>query len=524
VLLIACANVANLMMARALGRAREMLLRMSIGASRWRIVRQLLAESLLLAVAAGAIGLWLSIAGVRAFAGSLEGQGAPYWLDLSIDGTVFAFVTVICLATVMVCGLVPALQAARTSITSIVNDAGRGYSAGVRSRRWTGGFVVVQLALTLVLLAGAALSVHDLVGQVRTDIGIETADVTIARIGLPPAVYTTREHRAEFYRQLSDHLGAATGLRATFASAWPRGGGVSPEVMIGGRPDPGEGRRRRATYTTIGPGYFATLTTRAMRGRDFTADDAGSVAIVNERFAELHFPGEDAIGRQIRTGGNPDAPGSEWLTIVGVAPNVLQRVSDDPGFDPIVYVPYAASPLAFTTILARSAAGTAAVAGALRDQLRDIDPDLPLSRVSSLDAELARDRWEVGFLSVAFGLFAGIALVLATLGLYAVTAYAVSQRTREIGIRVALGAHARQVWWLVTRRVSLQLVIGLTIGMPGALGLGQILQGGFQTVTATDPLTYIGVPLLLVSLALLACLIPARRAMRVNPVEALRAE
>jgi len=523
VLLVACANVANLMLARASRRTREVSVRISLGASRWRVVRQLLAESLLLAMAAGGGALAISVAGVGAFRRSLEGQGAPYWLNLAIDGQVFAFTTVICLVTVVAVGLVPALHASRVDLAGMLHEASRAHSGGRSNRRWTGGFVVVQVALTLILMTGAALSTHDLVARLQTDLGIETSGLIIAQLGLPAAAYPTAEDRAAFYRRLDQRLTSTPGIRATIASAWPRGGGVAPEVVIDGRVDPGTGRRPRTTYLTVGLRYFETLGTLAVRGRDFTDADRGDMAIVNERFAMMHFAG-DAIGRRIRIGANPDAPETPWLTIVGIAPNVRQRAGDEPGFDPIVYVPYSASPLPFATILARSAAGVEAVARTLRDGVRALDPDLPVQSVMTLDAELARDRWEVHFVSVAFGIFAGIALVLATVGVYAVTAYAVSLRTREIGIRVALGATGRQLLWLLTRQASARLLIGLTIGMPGAWAVGRILEGGLEGVSASDPLTFAGVPLLLTVAVLTASLIPTARAARLNPAAALRAE
>lgn len=525
VLLIACANVANLMLARAVRREREISLRLSIGASRWRIVRQLVFESLPLAVIAGVGGLALSLAGIEAFARSLSEQGAPYWLNLRLDAQIFAFVAMICLGTVVIVGLVPALRASSLSLAGAMNEGGRGHSGGLRTRRLTGGFVVAQLTLTLVLLAGATLSVHDLATQLRTDLGVRTEGITVAELTLPQTTYANSDRRALFYGQLADRLASAPAIRTTFASAWPRGGGVRPEVVIEGQGDPGVNKRPRVTRVAIGPRYFETLDTRPVRGRDFTVADRGGVAIVNERFAAMHAHGGSIIGRRVKLGTSPDVPESSWLTVVGVAPNVRQHLlENDPGFDPVVYVPYADGELTFAMLLARSTAESAAVVGALREQIRTIDPDLPLSRVMPLGQALASDQWEVRFISTSFSSFAAIALVLATLGVYAVTSYGVSQRTREIGIRLALGARVLQVWWLVTRRAATHLLIGLTIGMPLALAVGQILGNGLETVSPTDPVTFIGVPVVLAGASLSACLLPARRAMRLDPVVALRAE
>jgi putative ABC transport system permease protein len=277
---------------------------------------------------------------------------------------------------------------------------------------------------------------------------------------------------------------------------------------------------------TIGSRYFEALGTRLARGRTFTSADGGTpetTGIVNERFAALHFPGEEPLGRRVRLTTAGQADGPEWVTIVGIAPNIRQRDTPDGDFDPIVYVPYASNPLPFTTILVRSP-DSALAASVLREHVRTIDPDLPLFDVMTLDEALAAERWPFRVFGTMFTMFAAAALVLAAVGLYAVTAYSVAQRTREIGVRMALGAQSRQVWWLVTRRAALQLAVGLLIGMAGALGVGQLLQGLLVRTSPTDPVTLLGVPVLLVAVAIAAFTIPARRAMRLDPVAALRQE
>jgi putative ABC transport system permease protein len=525
VLLIACANVANLLLARGVRRAREISVRMSIGATRWRVTRQLLVESLLLAVLAGAVALALAAPAVRMFRTAFASD-APYGIDVTMDASVFVFFAAVTLGTTILFGLVPALHTARANLAGVLNEAGRGSSAGIGARRWTAGLVVVQLALTIVLLTGAASSMRDALAQYQEDVGIDTAGVVVMRLSLPAPEYPDADRRATFYRRLEERLAPSLRMRATFASAWPRGGAVTPEISIEGRPDDIPSRRPTASQVAIGLGYFEALGTRPVRGRDFTAADTAGTAIVNERFAAMHFPDDDPIGRRIRLGATPDGAGSEWLTIVGVVPNVRQRQRrlDDRGFDPVVYIPYASFPLPFAMILARSGSGPGAVAGLMREHVRALDADLPLWDVMSLDAKLAQDRVEGRELSTMFGIFAGIALVLATVGLYAVTACSVSQRTREIGVRIALGAQARHVWWVVTRRASAQLGAGLAAGLAGALGLGQVLQGLLTVVRGTDPLTLTAVVTLLIAVTAGACVVPARRAMRLDPAAALRSE
>jgi putative ABC transport system permease protein len=524
VLLIACANVANLLLARAAARAREISVRLSMGATRWRVIRQLLVESLLLALTAGAAGLALATAATRAFSASIQGQGAPYWLTVTIDGRVFTFFAVVCVGTAVLFGLLPALQLSRTNILGALNELGRGHSGGRQSRRWTEGLVVLQLALTLVLLGGAGVTLRELTTQLDMDLGVATDGLTISQLTLDAQRYPTVEERGAFYRRLDERLAGIPNVKGVIVSAWPRGGGLAPEVSIDGRETATGARRPTATYVAIGPRYFDTLETRSVRGRDFMPGERPGVAIVNERFAAMHFPDEDPVGRRVRFEATRDSAQSPWMTIVGVAPDIRQRLlEDDRGFDPVVYVPYDAVRLPFATILTRSSAQDASIT-ALREAVRAVDADLPVWEVMPLDAELARDRWEITMLTTTLGIFAAIALSLAGIGLYGVTSYAATQRTREIGVRVALGAATRQIMWLVTRRAAWQVGAGLAIGLPGAWMLGQLLQGELDASSAAEPAAYVAVLTMLVAVAFAACTIPALRATRLNPVDALRNE
>lgn len=528
VLLIACANVANLLLARAADRTREVSVRMALGASRWDIVRQLLVESLLLASAGGVIGLGLSVAGVRLFTRAVTGTGEPYWLRFTMDVQVFAFFAAACLGTAVLFGLAPALHASKLNVSETLNESGRGTAGTSSVRRWAGALVILQLALAPALLAGAGLMIRTLLAAYQTDGGIDTAGLVRMRLVLPSQAYPTAERRMQFYRQLEDRLAETPNVRAALATVAPQEGVDPHEISFDGRPDNAAGARPVIGLMTIGLRYFDTLGVPLLRGRDFARGDGetGDVpAIVNARFAALHFPDEDPIGRRIQL--KATRPGDstlEWVTIVGLAPNVRQRDADqDRSFDPVVYVPYASNPLTFTSILVRSPSDLSLVSSQLRDHVRALDPDLPLFNIITIDELLAADRWPFRVFGSMFSIFAVIALIMASVGLYAVTSRSVAQRTREIGVRMALGAEAREIWWLVTRRVSIQIGIGLLIGMIGAVGVGQLLRSLIQ-VSATDPLTMIAVPLLLLLVAFGASVVPARRAMRLDPVAALRAE
>jgi putative ABC transport system permease protein len=530
VLLIACANVANLLLSRAAGRAREVSVRMSMGASRWRIVRQLLVEGLLLATLAGVVGLLLSVASIRLFWSTASQTDPPYWLHFSMDWRVFSYLALVCLGTSIVFGLVPALYTSKTNLTDVLSDAGRGSVGSRRGRRWSGALVAGQLALTLVLLSGAGIMARNVIVLSTMEAGVDTSSLVRLRLDLPSPAYDEADRRLAFYRQLEDRIGSVPALRAALANAVPLVGGAGRDVAIAGRPDPTPGPRPRTTVVTIGKNYFETIGARLSQGRVFVDGDGTpgrGTAIVNERFASVHFPAADAIGQRIqfpddRPDGDSGVP--EWLTIVGVAQNVRQRPPQDGGFDPVVYVPHAYNVVWNSNVLVRSPSEPALAASLLREQLRAIDPDLPIYDVQMVDDFVYTQRWAQRIFGSMFGIFAGVALILATVGLYAVTAYAAAQRTREIGVRVALGAQGRHVWWLVTRSASWQIAIGLAIGIAGSVAVSRVIPVAITRVEGTDPWILGTAVTLLVAVALVACLIPGRRAMRLNPVEALRSE
>ena len=527
VLLIACANGANLLLARAGRRSREVDMRVSLGATRARIGRQLLVECLLLAGLAGALGLGLAALGARLLSMGFEPLMAPYWIDFDLDGRVLAFVAATCLSTALMFGLAPAVHTSKANVRDLVTTAGRVGTAGPPARRWIGWLVTAQLALTLVLLAGAGLMARSLLTVALANRVIDTADVTTIQLFLPEDRYPTAGQRVGFFRAFDEQAAADPRIAsATSAGAIPFAPvAASHALAIDGRPASDGDPPPTAGVITIADDYFEALGLRLQQGRAFTDRDgtAGNDSVVvNRRFADLFFPNEDPLGRRIRltARGEPDE-NAPWLTIVGISPTVRQTFSGSPG--PVAYLPYRADPIPFQHLLVRGVAGTAA-GGAAREIVRRLDPDLPIARVWTLDGVLAQTRFIPRLIGSLLGAFAWVALVLSAVGLYGVTAYAVTQRTQEIGLRMALGAGTGQVGWMVLRRGLVQLGLGLAIGIWGALTVGRLFESWLVDTPPADPVTQVSVAVLLGSVAVVACLLPARRAARLDPMVALRHE
>ena len=531
VLLIACSNVANLLLARAAHRSREVAVRVALGATRWRIVRQLMVESLLLAFISGGVGLGLGMILIRWFESETADVGVPYWMVFSMDTSVFAFFTGVCVLTGVIFGLAPALHISKTNVNEVLKEGGRSGSGGVRARRWTAALIVAELTLTLVLLAGAGFMMRSFMNMYRFDPGFETSRLLMMSIILPARKYPSRDDQLAVLRRIEERLNSVGAIEgATTSIAPPMGGGNTRQLAIDGRSAAGD-KPASVTMLPAGPHYFDALGVKLLRGQAWTANDGTpghEVAIINQQLATTYFGTEDPIGKRIRlTDDTPAGQQSAWATIVGLSPNVRQRGgmrSPDP--DPVVYVPHEQVTVAprGAVILVRGRSDPGPLTAQLRKEIFAVDPDMPLANIRTMDQQLAAQRWDVRVFGTMFSVFAGIAIILATVGLYAVTAYSVTQRTQEIGVRMALGAQAHQVRNLILRRGLIQLAIGLTVGLAGAFGVGRLLRSLLVQTGPTDPLTLASITLLLVTVGVTACLLPARQATRLNPVTALRYE
>jgi putative ABC transport system permease protein len=529
VLLIACANVANLLLSRSSTRAREVAVRYAMGATRWRVVRQLLVESLLLAGAGGVLGLGIAVVGTRLFDRAIADVGKPYWIQFSIDGVVIAYLAAICVGTSLLFGLAPALQVARTSVGSILKQGGRGSTGSRQMRAFSSALVVLELALTLVLLVGAGLMARSFLALNAINMGIKPDHLVAMRISLPRASYPTPETRRQFFEQLTPRLATLPGADdAAVTTSMPPFGLWNRELLVDGVADPGRGKRQESGFVAISPSFFATVGVTLRRGRLFDARDGAKgteVAIVNERFAARHFPGQDPIGRRIRF---PDEDADDdipWTTIVGISPDIRHGNPRERDLPEVAYVPLRQVRPDGAVAMIRSRLDPGSLVAAVRREVQQIDPDMAVANPQTVDQMLTQTAWPFRVFGTAFAILAFIALTLASVGLYAVIAYSVSTRTQEIGVRMALGAGRGTVGWLVLRRGLWQLAIGLILGLGGAWAVGKfVLATVLAQISGTDPVIFIGVPVLLTLVALAACLIPARRAARLDPLDALRTE
>ena len=521
VLLIACANVANLLLSRAVRRSRETAIRVALGASRWRIVRQLLIESLLLSTLGGAVGLGVALLLLRLFVVAIQPIGIPYWVDWSMDATSFAYLLVICVMSGVLFGLAPALQISRTDVTGGLKETGRQATGGTRTRLLTHALVVAEISLTFVLMVGAGLLVRSLFTLQTVNLGFRTANVLTMTVPLDERTYREPADRVAFTDRLTERLASLPDVESfTIASGLPASGAGRMYLQMADRVlASADGTPPRIATTVIGAGYFEALGLTMPRGREFTPADGtpgAEAVIVNQRFVAQYWPGEDPVGKKIRLGKGP------WNTVVGVSPPIRQT-SLRPDVDALVYLPFRRFPTFWFSVMAR-VRSPASAANALREEVRTLDPDLPLLDVRTLDEYLDRLRGETRILSTLFSVFALMGLLLSALGIYGVTAYATSQRTQEIGIRLALGAATRDVVWLVLRSGLRQLALALPIGMAVAIAVSRLLAGVLFEVTPLDLLTFVSIPVMLSTIVLAACLVPARRAARLSPVDALRME
>jgi putative ABC transport system permease protein len=527
VLLIACANLANLLLGRAAGRAREISIRAALGAGQWRIIRQLLIESLMLSCLGGVFGWWIAEAGVRVYALS---QGSLDWsthvLGYTMDYRVFVYVIVISIATGILFGLAPAIQLAKLDVHTAMKSGGRGTTDGARVRRLSALLVAGEGVLVVILLSGAGVMIRSFLNVYTADVGVKTANILTSGLDAPLEKYPNAEAWISFYKSLEARLETLPGVESVaIASVAPTEDIRGSQYELAG--DPLTDERRTVPALVIDPGYFRTLGAVVLSGRAFNDFDLPSgtpVAVVNQRFARRNWPGENALGKRLRLlrDGKPQA----WLTVVGVVSNIVQNDPTLQEFDPLVYTSYRQGPGESMFVFARTRVPAGSLVPAFRHELQTIDSDLRVSVVMSLDERLHQVS-SFAFqrnISALFLTFAAIALLLATVGLYAVVAHSVSRRTQEIGVRLAMGAPSNDIFRLVLRQGIAPVGMGLAIGLAASFAVNRVLKAELVQVSPNDPTTLFIASALLVLSATLGCLIPARRAMRVDPAVALRHE
>ncbi len=526
VLLIACANLANLLLARAVGRSREISVRIALGAGRWRITRQLLIESVILSSLGGFFGWWTAKWSVRAWELVMANRSSWMIVDYTMDYRVLWYLIVISIGTGVLFGLAPALRLSKIKVNETLKDGDRGATGGGRGKHLSAVLVVAEMALAVVLLAGAGVMIRSFLKVYTADLGVKTSNVLITSLGLPPLRYPRAQQQIAFYDRLQKRLQAIPGVESiTLADRPLMWSPTRFPYELAGDPPVDARRRPKIPAMTIGPGYFKTLGAAILSGRDFTEADGPSkvpVVIVNQWFANKHWPGQNPLGQRLRIfdGNTPEA----WLTVVGLASNIAQNDPLRQEMNLLIYVPYLQKPTGSMWFVARTSVPPASLATAFRREVQAIDADLPVNGPLTLAKRVELASLSNGLYATLFLIFAAIALLLASVGLYAVISYSVSRRTPEIGIRMALGATARDILNLVFRQGMLPVGIGLTIGLAASFAVNPVLQSELVQVSPNDPVTLAVVSTVLILSAMLGCLIPARRAMRVDPAVALRHE
>lgn len=525
VLLIACANVANLLLARAVIRQKEIAVRLAMGASRWRVIRQLLTESLLLACLGGGLGLLLARWGIAALV-KLNPASLPRVSEVSIDGRVLAFTVAASLLTGLLFGLLPALQASRPDLPQTLKDTGSNLIGG-RRFQLRQILVIAEIALTMVVLVCAGLVINSFARLLSFNPGLNPNQVLTAEISLSANRYAERPQMAAFYEQLLGKIAALPGVESAGASSIvPLSGAAADDPFsIEGRPLDIT-RMTVAGRQSVSPDFFRVLDINLMKGRTFTTEDsaeATAVAIINETMAKTFWPDEpaSAIGQKIKLGA-PKAPGN-WATIVGIVRDIPHRGLDSEA-KPDWYLPQSQSPARTMTLFVRTKLDPASLAVAIRQQVGAIDPAQPVTNVSTMNKVVASSVAPRRFSMLLLTVFAAAALLLAATGVYGVMAYAVTQRTREVGIRMALGAQSSDVIRLILKQGLTLTLIGIVVGTLGAIAAASAMTNLLYGIKATDPLTFTTIALLLITVALLACYLPARRAAKVDPMVALRCE
>ena len=521
VLVIACVNVANLVLARAADRTREVAVRTALGARRFQVVRQTLGEVLVLSVAGAALGLLIAWAGTAMFNRGVADTNPAFWLDIRIDGTVLLLVTAITVLAALVAGLAPALRASRTDVAPLLNDEGRG-STSLKIGRLSRGLVVAEMALSFALLVVSALVIESILNVTHFDAGFATTDVFAARVSLPATDYADPASRARFAEAVQERLRALPGVTgAALSTSLPPGAREEP-VALPGQEYADERAYPRARVQSVSDSFFDVLRIRPRQGRVFERGDtadAPPVAVVSESFVRAHYP-EGALGRQVRVVRGKTV---EWRTIVGVVQDVYE-LDLGPSVGDGVYLPLAQDPSAFLSLLLHAQGDPLAQTGPVRQTVAALDRNLPIYNPTTIQKNLDAATWGWRVFGTLFTVFGGAALFLATVGLYGVMAFSVSKRTSEIGVRMAVGAEARDVMRMVLIQGASQVGLGIALGLGVAVLLSRAMRFMFFQVGPYDPRAFAVVAVLLFVTGLAAAFVPARRASRVDPMTALRAQ
>jgi putative ABC transport system permease protein len=522
VLLIACANAANLLLMRATVRQKEMAIRAAMGARRLRLIRQLLTESLLIAAMGAAGGLTLASLGVETLV-ALGPENLPRLREIDVDGRVLFFTLALSVLTGLIFGLAPALQASRPNLQHTLKEGG---AAATRGRHWLRNLLVVgEVAIAMTLLVGAGLMLNSFVRLQRVNPVVNADKLLSVQINLPETRYPEATQASTFFQELIRRVESLPGVeRASLSTVQPLSGvAVNDPFSIEGRPLDFN-NAPVAGWQHVTPNFFRTLGIPIVAGRDFTerdtADTSGA-AIINEAMARRYFPNEDPIGKRLTLGlHRPDDP---WLTIVGVVKDIPHRGLESKA-EPDWYLSYLDQPRRYAYLMARASGDPASLAAAIRSQVLAIDKDQPVTGIRTVNEVIASTTAPRRFNTLLLAIFAAVAMALAAVGIYSVISYSVTQRTQEVGVRMALGARPGDVIRLILKQGLTLTLIGVAAGLLGAIAAARVMTGLLYGVTATDPATFVAISLLLATVATLACYLPARRAARVEPMAALRCE